>query len=115
MKYLVLIFSNTEAPWTGSDEELQSLQGLFALREELTGTGELVSSEGLSLPEDGKVVRVRDGARVVTDGPFGEAKEQVAGYFLIDCADEERADEIAGQVSALVRDRVEVRGVVLSG
>jgi hypothetical protein len=115
MKYLVLIFSNTEASWTGSEEDLQALRGLFALRDELAATGELVSSEGLSLPQDGKIVRVRGGAKVVTDGPFGEAKEQVAGYFLVDCADDARADEIAGRVSALIKDRVEVRGVTLSG
>lgn len=114
MKYLVLIFNNNDSPWTGSEEDLQGMRDLLALRDELAATGELVSSEGLSLPQDGKIVRVRDGVKVVTDGPFGEAKEQVAGYFLVDCADEERLDEIAGRVSALVRDRVEVRGVTLS-
>jgi hypothetical protein len=39
----------------------------------------------------------------------------VAGYFLVDCVDDARADEIAGRVSALIKDRVEVRGVTLSG
>ncbi|HEU4948542.1 MAG TPA: YciI family protein [Kribbella sp.] len=111
MKYLVLIFSNADTTRTGSEEDLR---GLFALRDELAGTGELVSAEGLSLPQAGKVVRVREGAKVITDGPFGEAKEQIAGYFLIDCLDDERADEIAGRVSAVIDDRVEVRGVLLS-
>jgi len=114
MKYVVLIFSNTDVPWTGSDEDLQSMRDLFAVREELAASGELVSSEGLSVPADGRIVQVRDGVQVVTDGPFGEAKEQVAGFFLIDCAGDERAEEIAGRVSAAVRDRVEVRGTTLT-
>lgn len=114
MNYLVLTFSSADAPWTGSAEDLQSLQDLSALRDELAATGELVSAEGLAAPADGRVVQVRDGARVITDGPFGEAKEQVAGFFLIDCAGDDRADEIAARVSAMVRDRVEVRGVTFS-
>lgn len=114
MKYLVLIFGNTEQSWTGSDEDLAGLRALYVVKDELVASGELVSAEGLELPRDGKIVQVRGGAQVVTDGPFGEAKEQVAGYFLVDVASDERAQEIAGKVSAAVADRVELRGVLLS-
>ena len=76
MKYLVLIFSNTDDFWTGSVEDLLALRGLFALRDELAATGELVSSEGLSLPRDGKIVRVRDGAKVIPkDRPPSDTKK----------------------------------------
>lgn len=114
MKYLVLVFSSADAPWAGSAEDVQSLRELEALRAELAATGELVSAEGLAGPSAGRVVQVREGERMLTAGPFGAAEEQVAGFFLIDCAGDDRADEIAGRVSAVVRDRVEVRGVTLS-
>lgn len=115
MKYLVLIFGNADQYWNGSDEDRQSLMGLLALKDELSASGELVSAEGLELPPDGRIVQVREGATVVTDGPFGEAKEQIAGFFMIDVPTDARAQELAGRVSALVGDRVELRGIVLSG
>lgn len=115
MKYLVLIFGHTELTWTGSEDDAEGMRRLVGLKDELAASGELVSAEGLRLPVDGKIVQVRDGAQVVTDGPFGEAKEQIAGYFMIDVADDQRAQEIAGRVSILVNDRVELRGIVLSG
>jgi hypothetical protein len=111
VKYLVLIYgqdSSQEQAWQG-------VRDLTAYRDELAGTGELVSSEGLELPAAGKVVQIRDGVRVVTDGPFGEAKEQLAGYFMVDVADDDRAQQVAGRVSAIVGDRVELRGTVFPG
>ncbi|ADB29371.1 YCII-related protein [Kribbella flavida DSM 17836] len=113
MKYLVLIYGTTDDTWTGSDDDIAAVRALTELKRDLTGTGELVSSEGLSYPSSGRVVQVRDGVRVVTDGPFGEAKEQIAGYFMVDASDE-RAQEIAGQVSRIVGDRVELRGTLLA-
>ncbi|TWD80823.1 hypothetical protein FB561_1917 [Kribbella amoyensis] len=114
MKYLVLIYGTTDDTWTGSAEDVAAIRALTALKQELAESGELVSSEGLSLPADGRVVQIRDGVRVVTDGPFGEAKELLAGYFMVDVADDERAQQIAGRVAALVKDRVELRGTLLS-
>lgn len=111
MKYLVLIYG--DAPG-GSTADLRVVRELTKFKGELAGTGELVSSEGLSVPGDGRVVQVRGGVKVVTDGPFGEAKEQLAGFFMVDVADDERAQEIAGRVSALVGDRVELRGTLLT-
>ena len=113
MKYLVLIYGNADESWTGSEQDLQSLRDLMTLKDELAGTGELVSSEGLTFPSEGKVVQIRDGLQVVTDGPFGEAKEQLAGFFMID-ADDDRAQQIAGRVSTVVGDRVELRPTIVS-
>jgi hypothetical protein len=115
MKYLVLIFGTADNPWTGSDEDVAALHGLMALKDELAASGELVSSEGLSLPEDGRVVQIRDGVKVVTDGPFTEAKEQLAGYFMIEVPGDERAQQLAARVAAVVHDRVELRETILTG
>jgi hypothetical protein len=112
MKYVVMIFRNADRVW--SDEDQQALGRLMQLERDLKETGELVSSEGLLPPEEGRIVQIRDGAQVVTDGPFGEAKEQLAGFFLVDVTDDARAEAVAAQVSAAVNDRVELRGTLIS-
>jgi hypothetical protein len=73
-----------------------------ALRQELLDSGELVTQEALTGPEYAKVV-TSDGltAPVVTDGPFPEFKEMLAGYQLVDVASEARAIEIAARISAV--------------
>jgi hypothetical protein len=73
-----------------------------ALTRELTESGELVGGERLAWPEKSKIVRA-DGksAPVVTDGPYAEAKEQLAGYQIFDVESEERALEIAARLSAV--------------
>jgi hypothetical protein len=111
MKYVVMIFRNTDRVWTAEDEA--ALRRLIRLEQELAESGELISSEGLLPPEQGRIVQIRDGQQVVTDGPFGEAKEQLAGFYLIDATDDDQAQAIAGRVSAAVDDRVELRGTVI--
>jgi hypothetical protein len=68
---------------------------------ELTESGELVGAEGLAGPGQAKVVRASTrGAPEVTDGPFPEAKEFLAGYWIVDCESPDRAYQIAGRASA---------------
>ena len=114
MKYLVMIFGNADDSWTGSEQDQQGLRDLMTLKDELVATGELVSAEGLTFPSQGRIVQIRDDVRVVTDGPFGEAKEQLAGFYLVDVTDDAHAQAIAARVSAAVGDRVELRGTVLT-
>jgi hypothetical protein len=111
MRYVVMIFRNLDREWTAEDDA--ALGRLVRLEQELAASGELVSAEGLRPPKDGRIVQIRDGRQFVTDGPFGEAKEQLAGFFMID-TDDDRAQEIAGLVSAAVGDRVELRSTLLS-
>ena len=91
-----------------------------ALNAELLERGELVDAQGLAPPERAKFV-VSDGvsAPVITDGPFPESKELLAGYRMIDVESPERAIEIAARGSAApgpggqpIRDRIEVREVM---
>jgi hypothetical protein len=70
-----------------------------ALNKELTDRGELVDGNALTGPALAKVVTAGNGAPVVTDGPFAEFKEMLAGYQLVDVESEERAIEIAAMVS----------------
>ena len=93
-----------------------------ALNVELLERGELVDAQGLSGPDQAKFVVAANGAGgapVVTDGPYPESKELLAGYRLVDVESLERAIEIAGQASAApgpkgepIRDRIEVRQVL---
>jgi hypothetical protein len=96
MKYMLMIYQNP-ADWPGlSEDERQSLMNeAGAIMAELTESGEWVGGEALADISQSKTIRVRDGVAAVTDGPFVEAKEHLAGYCLIDCASLERATEIA--------------------
>ena len=68
---------------------------------DLTQAGEFVGGEGLAAPGEARVVRAgKDGAPVVTDGPFPEAKEFLAGYWIVEVEHPERAYEIAAKASA---------------
>jgi hypothetical protein len=71
------------------------------LNRELTASGELVGAEGLAPPADAKVVRfTKNGSPSVTDGPFPEAKEFLAGFWIVDVEQPERAYQIAAKASS---------------
>ncbi|MFD1150755.1 YciI family protein [Saccharothrix hoggarensis] len=118
MKYLVLIYSNPEsrALWDrlSRDERSAGLDAYAALDEELAASGELIVSEALADPSHTTRVTVRDGQTLTTDGPFAEAKELLAGFFLLDCETPERAVEIAARVPEAHLGLVEVRPVLSS-
>ena len=83
----------------------------FVVIDELTRTGELLSQFGLSDPMNTKTVRNRDGVPAVTDGPFGEAKEHLAGVFVVDCESLERVLEFSGPLAQ--HGIVEVRPIMV--
>ena len=71
------------------------------LNKELTAAGEFVDAQGLALPEDARIVRAgKDGAPEVTDGPYPEAKEFLAGFWVVDVESQQRAFDIAAKASA---------------
>ncbi len=104
MKYMLLMNYapgvQPFAEWTPEDIKASGA-AMGAIHKELTASGELVGAEGLSGAEAAKIV-THDGvgAPVVTDGPFPESKEFLAGYWLVDVESEERAIEIAVRTSA---------------
>jgi hypothetical protein len=120
VKYLVLIYTNPEARqlWEQLPEAEQSagLQAYAALNENLAASGEMIVSESLADPSLAKHVTVRAGQAMTTDGPFAEAKEQLAGFYLIECHSIERATEIAARIPEAEVGVVEIRPVrTLSG
>jgi len=111
MKFMILINGNLEG-WTGLQEN--GSERLMAahtqLFTELTASGELVETHELGTrPAEARVVRVADGAAVVTDGPFIEAKEIVAGYYIVDVASIDRATDIATRLIEAEFAPIEVR------
>jgi hypothetical protein len=105
MKYMLLIMGNRQewehlAAW--SDDEVQAMiQYMDAINEELVEAGELVEARGLAGPDQIKTVRAQPDSDdpIVTDGPFAESKEVLAGYWVVDVPTEQRAIEIATRAS----------------
>jgi hypothetical protein len=85
-----------------STEDLQAhIAFMHSLNRDLTESGELVGVEGLAAPGEARVVRAgKNGVPAVTDGPFPEAKEFLAGYWIIDVDRAERAYEVAARASS---------------
>jgi hypothetical protein len=86
--------------WAPADLKAH-IEFMKRLNKELSEAGELVAAEGLAAPGQARVVRAGKGGRPeVTDGPFAEAKEFLAGYWIVDCDSPQRAYEIAARASA---------------
>ena len=110
MKFLVLMYAEPEA-WP-PDEHVEALAESVDLCHVLHRKGEYVSAAPLQPTTTAVSVRVRDGKRIVTDGPFAETKEHLGGYFLIDVADMEEAIEVAARIPGARRGTAEIRPIV---
>ena len=115
MKFLVHIYGNPESRAVRDsltdEQKKEGMAGYAALHEALAARGELVASESLDDPGLTKQVLVRDGRPMTTDGPFAEVKEQLAGFYLLDCDSMDRAVEIVAQIPEAPFSVVEVRPV----
>jgi hypothetical protein len=115
MRFVLLIYSN-EASWEAlSPEERAALgQGHATLHDSLQESGELAFGAGLAATEATRTVRVRSGRLSVTDGPYAEVKEHLAGFYVVDCDTPERAAEIAARIPDASITGVEVRPVMMA-
>ncbi|MCW2864402.1 MAG: hypothetical protein JWP48_6110 [Actinoallomurus sp.] len=107
MKYIMLMqFSAAQTDFPGIDtwsaEEVKAhIEFMGRTNEELVKSGEFVDAQGLAMPDHAKIVRANGGqAPLVSDGPFPETKEFLAGWWIVDCETPERAVELAAAVSA---------------
>ncbi len=116
MKFM-LMMQGTQAGWesmyTWTSAELKAhIEFMKRLNGELVAAGELVMAEGLDLPKNAKVVQARKGRPpAITDGPFPETKEFLAGFWIVDVETPERAVEIAATASAAPGARGEQMGI----
>ncbi len=120
MRYLVLIYTNPAARelWNASAAADQSvdLEAYARFNTDLTDSGELIVSESLTEASQTRQVIIRNGQVSTTDGPFAETKEQLAGFYLVECDDLDRATEIAARIPEAAAGVIEIRPVrTLSG
>ncbi|MDX6240543.1 MAG: hypothetical protein QOG10_5363 [Kribbellaceae bacterium] len=113
VKYMLLIYSNPES-WAGLSAEQREALGRdhAALTEELAEQGMLVSSAGLADPITSRTVMVRNNTQTTTDGPYAEAKEHLAGFYLVECDNVDQAISYAARMPDAKYVAVEVRPVM---
>jgi hypothetical protein len=99
MKYMLIIYGNKEK-WDSfsADEQAESIERHERFNKKYFDTGELLGAYGLADAVEAKQVRVRDRLPAVTDGPYIEAKEYMASFWLLDVENEQRALEIAADM-----------------
>lgn len=107
MKYMLLIYSPENA-WT-KDEWLACTQKSSAICHELAAKGQFVDASPLHPVATAKSVRVRDGQRMVTAGPYAETTEQLGGYYVLDVADLDEVIAIAARLPPATKGTVEIR------
>jgi hypothetical protein len=102
----------TLSPEEARAEREREIPKWSALMGELGAGGNLLDGAELDEPSAAKTVRVRGGEAVVTDGPYAETKEQVGGFFLLECDDLDHAILIAARIPVAERGSVELRPIV---
>jgi hypothetical protein len=109
MKYMLLIYSDPTA------EGPDLFPEYMTFTQEILDSGEMVAGDPLEGIDTATTVRVRDGKRTSTDGPFAETKEVLGGYYIVDVKDLDRALELAAKIPGARTGSVEVRPVVNMG
>ncbi|MBN9661492.1 MAG: YciI family protein [Acidobacteria bacterium] len=110
MKYMLLIYAE-EHVYT-EPERVECYGESSNLAHQLSTNGKYVSASPLQPVSTAVSVRVRDGKRLVTDGPFAETREQLGGYFMVEAKDQDEAIDIASRIPGAKKGTVEVRPVV---
>ncbi|HWG50922.1 MAG TPA: YciI family protein [Candidatus Acidoferrales bacterium] len=112
MRYMMLIYSHESPQERTPEESQQIMERHWAVINDATRRGVLHGCEPLAPTSTATTVRIQNGKAMMTDGPFAETKEQLAGYYIIDCKDLDEALEWAARIPVCCRGRegcVEVR------
>jgi hypothetical protein len=115
MRYLCLLVGDPDVagPVPGTPEFMQMLADYQSATQAMAAAGVLVDSGPLQPPSAATTLRVRDGESLVTDGPFAELKEQIGGYYVLDCADLDEALRYAATIPAAKWGSIEVRPLMV--
>jgi len=111
MKYMLLIYLDEQNPLSEAERQ-ECYAESTQLAQELHSNGKYLSANPLHPTSMATSVRVRNGKRLVTDGPFAETREQLGGYFLIDAKDLDDALGVAARIPMVRKGTVEVRPVI---
>ena len=116
MRYIALLYGEPDAgPAPGTPEFMMMLGEFQSATAAMADAGILVDSSPLQPPQTATTVRVRDGETQLSDGPFAEIKEQLGGYYILDCADLDTALRYAAMIPSAKYGSVEVRPVMVMG
>jgi hypothetical protein len=107
---MLLVYGEEQA-WTQTERE-QCYQESAQLTRRLKSAGQYLAAAPLHPVSTATSVRVREGKRLVTDGPFAETREQLGGYFLVDAKNLDEALDIAAQIPGARKGTVEIRPVL---
>lgn len=110
MRYMLLVYSEEQA-WT-DEQRAECMKASTELCRKLAEEGALRAASPLHPVAMATSVRLRDGKRLVTDGPFAETREQLGGYYIIEVEDLDRAIEIAGEIPGAAKGAVEIRPIL---
>jgi hypothetical protein len=110
VKYMLLIYAD-EQVWTDAERE-QCYQDSTQLAHRLSSRGQFLGANPLQSVSTATTVRLRNGERLVADGPFAETREQLGGYFLIEAENIDAALDVAAEIPGARKGTVEVRPVV---
>ena len=113
MQYVLLIYAS-EAGWDAltPEEQAEGMRAYENYGKWLTDKGWMRGGDPLTRTTEATSVRVRDGKTSATDGPFAETKEQLGGYYVIECDNLDQAIEAASKIPSLSRGSVEVRPIM---
>ena len=111
MQYMLMIYTDATEPRPGSPEFDEYLQGYFQVSNEAQEKGVMVGGNALDSVSTATTVRVRNGTAQTIDGPFAETKEQLGGYYLLDCKDLDEAIGYAAKIPGAQYGSVEIRPV----
>ena len=116
MKYIALLYGEPDAgPAPGTPEFMEMLGEFQSATAAMADAGVLVDSSPLQPPQAATTVRVRNGETQLTDGPFAEIKEQLGGYYILDCADLDTTLRYAAMIPSAKYGSVEVRPMMVMG
>ena len=114
MQFICLIYSDpTSGPKPGADDFGPYMKAYGDFSKKVQDDGKFVSGDALQGVETATTVAVRDGKTETIDGPFAETKEQLGGYYLLDCTDLDEALKYAAMIPTATHGRIEVRPVVV--
>jgi hypothetical protein len=114
MRYMMLIYSKEMPEGVGPEEGAQIMAGHAAVMREAKEKGVFQGAEPLTPSTTATTVRVQGGKVLLTDGPFAETKEQLAGYYILDCANLDEAIEWAARIPTGCKGRegcIEIRAL----
>jgi hypothetical protein len=114
MKYALTIYADESKRESATPEQMQEVSQAYGqVTQEMQQKDVLVAGDGLYPTATATTIRVRDGEREVTDGPFAETKEQLGGFYVLDCKDLDEAIEWAAKIPGAQLGSVEIRPVLV--